>query len=439
MSALLSVLPSVLPLLGYADSHAPLLHHNGKIVTRGDFVCLAVELAAQLPGTRYAINLCQDRFYFMLGFAAACLREQTNLLPASLASGALQAVAADYSEHHVMDDGSIAQLLKSITPFARAASDLIPNIATHALAAICFTSGSTGRPQPHANTWGTLVASAKRSAAGIFVQPGLNIVATVPPQHMFGLETSIFQPLVNHCSIHAGKPFFPADIFAALQSLPEPRALVTTPAHLRACVTALPTIPSLEFVLSATAPLTAALAAQTETAWQTKVLEIYGSTETGAIATRRTIEGDAWRLLPGGCLSQGESQPGDATQYQPDHATHAIALHDGLRLLDDTHFVLAGRRTDLIKIAGKRASLAELNARLLAIPGVKDGVIFQPIVDQRVAALVVTDTLAERAILAALAMHLDEVFLPRPLRIVAALPRDAVGKLPHTALMQALR
>ncbi len=425
---------STLPLLGYTDSKAPLLHRDGKIITRGDFVKLSLSLAAQLPAARFAINLCQDRYYFMVGFAAACLREQTNLLPASQASGALQAVAADYPEHHVMDDSSVAALLPSIV-IQRAASSLVPHIAANHVAAICFTSGSTGKPQAHENTWGTLVASAQRSAAGIFVQPGLNLVATVPPQHMFGLETSILQPLMNNCSIHSGKPFFPADVHATLQNIPAPRALVITPTHLRACVTAVPAMPKLEFVLSATAPLPAALAAQTEAAWQTRVLEIYGSTETGAIATRRTTEGDTWRLLPGGSLSQADA----TTQYRPAHATHLVTLHDGLHCLDDTHFVLTGRSSDLIKIAGKRASLAELNARLLAIPGVQDGVIFQPVADQRVAALVVADAIGERAILAALATHVDEVFLPRPLRMVAALPRDAVGKLPRAALLQALK
>jgi acyl-coenzyme A synthetase/AMP-(fatty) acid ligase len=33
----------------------------------------------------------------------------------------------------------------------------------------------------------------------------------------------------------------------------------------------------------------------------------------------------------------------------------------------------------------------------------------------------------------------DPVFLPRPLRLCPALPRNATGKLPREALLQALR
>jgi acyl-coenzyme A synthetase/AMP-(fatty) acid ligase len=367
----------------------------------------------------------------MLGFIAACLREQTNLLPASQASGAIAMLRNEYADSHVIDDEAIASSLPTKQPDTH----VFPSIRSDHVAAICFTSGSTGHPQPRLNTWSVLVASARRSAAGIFTQPSLQLVGTVPPQHMFGLETTIFQPLVNSCVIHNGRPFFPADVRDALARTPEPRVLITTPAHLRACIAAELQMPTIEFVLSATAPLAIDLATQIESSWRTRVLEIYGSTETGAIATRQTTAGPTWRLLPGGAFESND----ESTRYRPANSNLATELHDAIDRIDATRFVLAGRNTDLIKIAGKRASLAELNARLLAIPGVQDGVIFQPTVDDRVAALVVADHVSEREILQALSAHLDEVFLPRPVRIVAALPRDALGKLPHAQLLAALK
>ena len=41
-------------------------------------------------------------------------------------------------------------------------------------------------------------------------------------------------------------------------------------------------------------------------------------------------------------------------------------------------FRVRGRNTDLIEVAGKRASLADLTRRVLAIQGVRDAVVFQP-------------------------------------------------------------
>ena len=58
---------------------------------------------------------------------------------------------------------------------------------------------------------------------------------------------------------------------------------------------------------------------------------------------------------------------------------------------------------------------------------------------QRVAALVVAPELDEAAVLAALREVVDPVYLPRPLKRVAALPRNATGKLPRGALLEALR
>jgi len=419
---------SALPLLGCDALHTTMWWHEGRAVTRAEFLARAITLAARLPTARYAINLCKNRYAFSIAFAAACLRGQTNLLPASVASGALQAVCGEYPNHHLLDEVDV-DLSTDISPW----SDASPSIPSDHIAAVAFTSGSTGKPQAHASTWATLVASARRSAARIFQTPNLNLVATVPAQHMFGLEMSVLQPLVNGCAAHSGRPFFPADVIATLALVPGPRALVTTPAHLRACV-ASSHVPQLEFVLSATAPLARELAQQVETAWQTPVLEIYGSTETGAIASRRTVNGDVWELLPGGAFALKN----DTLHYIPVDATTPIVLHDQFERIDDTRFILAGRSNDLIKVAGKRASLADLNARLLAIPGVRDGVVFQPEPDGRVAALAVVDGASEREILAALSLNLDEVFVPRPLRIVPALPRDAMGKLPRERLLAAL-
>ena len=91
-----------------------------------------------------------------------------------------------------------------------------------------------------------------------------------------------------------------------------------------------------------------------------------------------------------------------------------------------------------MKVAGKRASLAALNAALIRVNGVLDGTFYWP--DQgrsgngRLSAFVVAPGVSRAAILADLRQHIDPVFLPRPLYLVDALPRNATGKLPHDQL-----
>jgi acyl-coenzyme A synthetase/AMP-(fatty) acid ligase len=128
------------------------------------------------------------------------------------------------------------------------------------------------------------------------------------------------------------------------------------------------------------------------------------------------------------------------------HAAHFAAstlLQDIVELLPEDRFRLCGRNGDLLEIAGKRASLAELNQRLLAIDGVRDGVVFQLDPDerglQRLAALVVAPTLDAARIRDALRAAVDPVFLPRPLLRVDALPRNGAGKLPRAVLLSCVK
>ena len=114
------------------------------------------------------------------------------------------------------------------------------------------------------------------------------IVATVPPQHMYGLETSVLLPLLSDMAVHAGRPLFPADIAAALAEVPEPRVLVTTPVHMRAIVASGQQFPRIGAGGVGHGAAGCELAEQIEQQLDTTVLEMFGSTETCVIATRRT-------------------------------------------------------------------------------------------------------------------------------------------------------
>ncbi len=164
-------------------------------------------------------------------------------------------------------------------------------------------------------------------------------------------------------------------------------------------------------------------------------MEIYGSTETGLIATRRPVQSAEWRLLPGIELAEKNG----TVHACGGHVETWTALNDVIEIVAGGKFLLHGRIEDLVNIAGKRHSLASLNHLLNAIPGVVDGTFFMPDEtghDQitRLAACVVAPGMATAQLLAALREHIDPVFLPRPLLFVDALPRNATGKLPRAAL-----
>lgn len=424
---------AALPLIAGFCATAPFAWHDGRLVSQGAFVAQAQQLAAALPDAPYLLNLCDDRYRFMLAFAAACLRGRTNLLPSGASAAAIEAARAAYPQSARIDNSGVDAALAGTDAGTADAAPLIG--ATH-LAAVLFTSGSTGVPQAQAKHWAAMATIGAHLRERLLPAGAAHIVATVPPQHMYGLETTLLMPLAGAGAVHGGRPFFPQDVAQALAAVPAPRVLVTTPVHLRALIESATPLPPLAFVLSATAPLSAELATRIEQQWAAPVLEIYGCTEAGSMATRRTTAGAHWQLLSGLRLRLDDG----AATVEADHLPEPVALQD--RIEDDgaAGFRLLGRNADLLKVAGKRASLGELTAKLLAVPGVQDAVIFSVGDGEaaRPAALVVAPELAEAAILQALSREIDPVFLPRPLRRVAQLPRNELGKLPRALLLQLL-
>jgi acyl-coenzyme A synthetase/AMP-(fatty) acid ligase len=438
-----------LPLLTIAQSSRPFAWHAGRPVDVARFLADVALVANTLPGASAAINLCEDRYAFLVAFAAVVCRGQVNLLPPSRAARAVDEVLAAYPGSYALSD---ATLTPAPQPFTRMPAlgtgkriDDVPMLAADQVAAIGFTSGSTGQPRPNPKTWGSFRASSERNVAALVqlldLAPGAiaQVVATVPPQHMYGLELSILLPLFGPFAVHGGRPLFPADIGAALAAVPEPRVLVTTPVHLRALLRDPSALPKLHAITSATAPLPRDLAAAAEARYGAPLLEFFGSTESCVIAQRRSARETDWRLYAGIDL---HPQP-DGTEVDATYFSQPVILPDIVELLPEKRFRLRGRNADLVEIAGKRASLADLTHRVLDLAGVEDAVVFQlddadSMGVRRIAALVVAPTRNHAALLKDLRSALDPAFLPRPLRKVSALPRNETGKLPRAALLAAL-
>jgi acyl-coenzyme A synthetase/AMP-(fatty) acid ligase len=440
----------LLPLLKVGDPLRVVALHEGESITAAQFVAHVEQVAAQFPDAPAAVNLCEDRYAFLVAFCAIALRGQANLLPPSRAPHAVEEVMAAHPGCHAVGDKRMdpAPHRYHVLPSLAAEASVSlpaewPSIPAMQNVAVGYTSGSTGAPRPNAKSWRSLHASTAGNLRMLHQAVGecFSVVATVPPQHIYGIEMSILLPLLGDVQVHSGRPFFPADIAAALAQMPVPRVLVTTPVHLRALVESGVVLPPLAAMLSATAPMPPELAAQAEDRFAAPVLEVFGSTETCAFASRRVTVDGRWALYHGVHL---HPQP-DGTQIEAPQLDAPAVLADIVTLHDQgRRFELCGRHADLLEIAGKRASLGDLTRRLLAIPGVEDGVVFQwdepdAIGVRRIAALAVAPKLDEHTILDALRAAIDPVFLPRPLRLVERLPRNETGKLPRAALLDLLR
>jgi len=415
---------------------------KGVAITQVEFLADALAGAAALPDAAFAINLCEDRYNFLVAFAAAIIRGQTSLFPGSPATGSLESFAAAYPSPYVIHDGSLpaGTLPTHAVRFSGGGQAMrgdLPKVDVERIVAHAFSSGSTGTPQATLKSWKSLMVGADALArrAGWPDGHGTTVVATVPSGHSYGYETTIAPQLFGGAAMEASRPLFPADVRAALAKTPSPRCLVTTPVHLRALVLSSTEFPPIDLIMCATAPLSLDLARKAEQRLGASILEIYGCTESGFIATRRPVTDSDWQVRDDMRLRP----EGDRHFVEASFLERPVPLADVIEMSGPDRFQLMGRSADIVNIAGKKTSLSGLSRTLLEIDGVQDGIVFVPeggngTEVQRLTALVVATGTTQDEIRQQLRQRIDPAFVPRQIILVPELPRNATGKLPMERL-----
>ena len=260
-------------------------------------------MAGALGPGAHVLNACADRYHFAVGLAACLAADKISLLPSTHTPEVMRQLRCFAADVVCLTDEADCDIElprvrypeDTLAPAAPAGA--VPAIDGARLVAYVFTSGSTGTPVAHAKSFGRLAACVREEALRLGLGPqAYAIVATVPPQHMYGFESSLLLALLNGHALCAERPFYPADIAAALARVPRPRMLVSTPVHLRALLGAGVALPPTDLIVCSTAPLAQQLALEAEARYHTRLLEIYGSTETGQIALRRSAQSAAWRV-----------------------------------------------------------------------------------------------------------------------------------------------
>lgn len=435
---------SSFPLFRHASLDRVIAYRAGVAIQARRFLEDVSHVSATLPAGGHVLNVCTDRYRFTVGLAAALVSRKISVLPATHTPAAIRELGTFATDLFCLTDDAQCDIDLPQILYREGAHDAdqpleVPQLDGAQVAAYIFTSGSTGTSLPYRKTWGRLVSCIRGGAERLQIIDGRSyaIVSTVPAQHMYGFESSVLLALQSGNALCAERPFYPADICAAIAAVPRPRVLVTTPIHLRTLLAAEVDMPALDLVVSATAPLSQNLAREVEQRFDTRLLEIYGSTETGQIAMRRTAQQVEWDLYPQVRLTT------DGEQIWADggHVEQLTRLCDVIELTAGRRFLLHGRTADQVNIGGKRSSIAYLNHLLNGIDGVVDGTFFirdeqvsSPMGIARLAAIVVAPGLSAAELTRQLRERIDAVFLPRPLIFVDRLPRNATGKLPHEAL-----
>jgi 4-coumarate--CoA ligase (photoactive yellow protein activation family) len=427
--------------------HTPVCRDADAVLDFTAFRARTTRRAAALrarPEQRYALCI-DDPFDFACTLFALLACGKEPVIPANSMPGYLADLSSAY-DCLLTDTGLDALERDAVAQDAPTGGWTIDPNARLTL----FTSGSSGAPKPVRKTlaqfnaevhtleqqWGEALGQA-------------TILASVPHHHIYGILFRVFWPLA------AGRAF-DRSVSADPQALQARIAqsgstvVVSTPAQLSRWpelpgFAALAPVPRAFF--SSGGPLAAHTASQYAASFGAAPLEVYGSTETGGIAWRRQNESDAWRAMPGIHVQRAED--GALTVRSPHlghdgwHRTEDEAVFDG-----DGRFRLQGRLDRVIKLDGKRLSLAELETRLAQHPFVAQVAVtrLEGVSRERAGAVVVLTEAGNEALRTHgrvslvktlrrhLAAYFDLVVLPRHWRFRLALPFDDRGKLPAAAL-----
>ena len=424
--------------LHFASSETqPLACMAGTAISLGQFRTDVERLATQLQRNGDTLISCPGRYAFSVGLLASWLSNRTVVLPPNHLEETLQDIRSRFDIAFECDANWGQQLHDNQSSAAHGSWE--PQLPQDSHAVKLFTSGSTGTPRVITKSVANLLDEA-RALAAEFDWPAGPVVAGVPPQHLYGLTFSILLPWVLGNAWVDDMPRYPGDVLQALQHN-NGKTLISVPAQYQATLEDGTDLRGI-LCVSAAAPLPGSLARAWQQQHGTDILEIYGSTETGVVGHRRHTFTGKWQAFPQVDLSVEQDLLKVESPFVSDEFTGGFLTADRVSLEDRRHFQLLGRADAIVKIAGKRVSLTNIEDSICTCPGVAEAaVIAVPakglVRDLAIWAAVVADgdyPLSPRQLQAALRDKLEGIEIPRRILVVEQLPHTASGKLPGKAV-----
>ncbi|RCS57504.1 AMP-binding protein [Parvibium lacunae] len=385
-----------------------------------------------------------DGLDFWLGFFAAAVAKIDVVIPPNY-----QPVILDGLRQ--TETNSLADILSRLGPLSNATISEYQTAQQYPVANISITlhtSGTTDRIGQRKAIQRRLFdllreVQALRQSLPIHLDNAA-IISTVPNHHLYGFTFRGLWAFQANLPIWPFHLEMPEQVVAAAQRIINEDGLtpilVTTPAHLSRLpdMVGLAPIQQLRDVLTAGSPFTENHAERLA-AIGCYPLEIYGSTETGAIAWRRQLNSPFWQPLAGISLNAQQ----DAAMVSAAWIDPSISMPDHIEINPVGSFLLHGRIDRVIKLGEKRVDLNALENVLLQHPWVQEVAVC--LIQRKrdaLAAIVVPTAMGKVEIAGAnaaainqqlrdyLNQFFDRVLTPKYWRFIDCLPYDERGKLP---------
>lgn len=330
-------------------------------------------------------------------------------------------------------------------------------------AAILFTSGTTGRPKGAVLTQGNLVFGCTTLNRAWGIGRDDVLVHPLPLFHVHGLFVAAYCALAAGATIRLLPSF---EVGAVLDALAEGTVMMGVPTHYTRLLAderlTAESVRGVRLFVSGSAPMRAATHEAFTTRTGHRILERYGTTETGMI-TSNPLDGErrvgtVGPALPGVEVRIAGTPPGRVEVRGPNvlagywnRPDQPARGPDGFfdtgdlgRLDADGYLEIVGRAKDLVITGGLNVYPKEVEQALDALVGVEESAVVglaDPDFGEVVVAVVVPGPGAELSadgVRAALREVLAPYKVPKRVVFVEALARNAMGKVEKARLRRAL-
>ncbi len=293
------------------------------------------------------------------------------------------------------------------------------------------TSGSTGSPKTCAHQLDDIVAEAAE-LVDVLARPR-RVISLVPPHHIYGFIFTVALPQILGCEVIDARAHSPGHLRALLQS---GDLVVATPHLWRYLAMSLSAFPTGVTGATSTAPMPADLALELRSNGLTRLVEIYGSSETAGIGWRDDPSRpfrlfDAWVVSADQSALSRRRATGAAGAFIPFVDQVAFDSEREIRPL--------GRRDGAVQIGGINVFPARVKQALEEVPGVAAAAVRAfaaggDLARQRLKAFVVPNAGVEAGALEILLRRevsrtLAAVERPASYTFGSALPLNEIGKL----------
>lgn len=305
---------------------------------------------------------CSDTSLFLSVFLACACSGVDIVLPANTTAEFIKNLDVDWL---------VGDFADSQTFDFDASKNSYPEIMSVNSKVVVYTSGSTGAPKriPRDIRQLTIEVEALQLTWGGQFEQAI-FVSTVSHQHIYGLLFKLLWPLLSGQMLwHKIVPFEESldELMLRFKSI----VLVSSPAFLKR-INDVHSIDGTHLtIFSSGGVLTNEKQKQAENKLLAKIVQVYGSSETGGIAHR--VLDKSWQLLKSVDYRIQDQVLWVKSPYC--YVNEWLCTHDRVELID-SGFELRGREDHIVKIEEKRISLMQVEQQLIQSSLIDDVVVF---------------------------------------------------------------